>query len=259
MSIELPASFGYRVSNLVLRLDQYEAATSTAEREQLMREALTMACNAFADLDLKQLESDLATLLGPPDSVARINAAAILRRTDLYDLFERMEEQMLDRAGFTFPARDRILQLLAVLRLEAAEDVAQVEAQQLTGAIDELRRWVCEYRERWVEAAVDAGDRADRNEAHTRLINSLGTATIVTNTAVGLAGVASVLFLPVISAAACAASAALGGIAVRMKARKPELAEPTAGGESGVALRWPPDSWDPARFRLKPRPRKPGG
>ena len=257
MSIELPASFGYRVSNLVLRLDQYEVATSMAERQQLMREALGMACNAFADLDLKQIESDLASLLGPPDSPVRADAAAILRRTDLYDLFERLEEQMLDRAGFTFPARERILQLLAVLRLEAAEDLASVQPQQLTGAIDELRRWVCEYRERWVEGAVDASARENRNEAHTRLINSLGTATIVTNTAVGLAGAASVLFLPVVSVAACAASAALGGIAARMKPRSTEPADPTSAGESGVALRWPPDSYDPRRFRLKPRPRKP--
>jgi hypothetical protein len=149
--------------------------------------------------------------------------------------------------------------LLAVLRLEAADDVAKLEAAQLTGAIDELRRWVCEYRERWMEAAVSAGDRADRNEAHTRLVNSLGTATIVTNTAVGLAGAASVLFLPVISVAACAASAAVGGIAARIKARPPAPADPTSAGESSVALRWPPDSRDLERFRLKPRPRKPGG
>jgi hypothetical protein len=243
MSIELPPTFGYRVSNLTLTLDRYEAEVSESNKQGLMREALAMSCAMLSDLDLHRLEEDLGALLGSPGSKTRADAADILRRTDLYAFFELVEEQILDRAGVTFPARERVLDLLSQFRLEAAKDVEDVAPHDLTKAVGELRSWVCEFKERYVEAATTADERNQRAEAYTRVVNTLGTATIVVNTAVGFAGAASILFLPVISVAACAASAALGGIAARIKSAEQKPTGPYPSGDPGIALRarWPKD------------------
>ena len=87
----------------------------------LQREALGLCCSLLQSVDLDELERELQRLLGAGDGSARQNASEILRRSDLYGLFEIMERELLRRVGLSFPAREGVLALLSSVRYEAAD------------------------------------------------------------------------------------------------------------------------------------------
>jgi hypothetical protein len=238
VSIELPANFSQRINALVSCLDRYDdpaRVLSDSERVNLQREALGLCCSLLQSVDLGQLQQELQRLLGAGDRSARQNASEMLRRSDLYGLFEIMERELLRRVGLSFPARERVLALLSSVRYEAADQVSKLEPVAVVGSVAELRTWICNASND--ESAMAEADRDDRrtHERDTAIVNGLGTTAIVINAGAAFAAAASLLFLPTMSLAACAASAAAGAVAQRRKPGKPKPARGTGG--SGIL--WP--------------------
>lgn len=246
MSIELPASFAPRINELVACLDRYDdpaRVRSDSELVHLQREALSLCCSLLQSLNLDQLQEALQRLFGTGDESVRTQAAAILRTTDLYRLFEIMEDELLQRVGLNFAARERILALLSSVRYDAADQVTKLEPKAVVSSVAELRAWICNASSDELAKAEAAQEEAKMLERHTELVNGLGTFAIVVNAGAVFAAAASVLFLPVLSVAACAASAAAGAVAQR---RKPGKSKPSPG-EGG-----------PGIVRVLPRPPKEG-
>jgi hypothetical protein len=234
MSIELPAAFGPRINQLVACLDRYDdpgRVLSNSERVNLQREAISLCCTLLTSLNLDQLQEQLQRLLNGDG--ARMQAAAILRASDLYRLFEIMEAELLERAGLNFAARERILALLSSVRYQAAEQVTNLDPKAVTTDVSELRAWTCQASSDELLKAESEQDEAKMHERHTALVHGLGTVAIVVNAGAAFATAASLLFLPVMSVAAFGASAAAGAVAHRQKARKPEA---SPGGRPGARI-----------------------
>jgi hypothetical protein len=243
MTIELPASFAPRLNNLVACLDRYDdpaRVLSDSERVNLQREALSLCCSLLQSVNLDQLQEALQRLFGTGDDSARQQAAAILKTSDLYHLFEIMEGELLERVGLSFPTRERILALLSSVRYEAADQITQLEPKAVVLSTAELRTWVCDANSDELAKAEAAQEDAKMRERHSALVNGLGTFAIVVNAGAAFAAAASILFLPILSIGACAASAAAGAVAQRQKPGKAEPS-PGAGGPGTLRVPRPPE------------------
>jgi hypothetical protein len=242
MTIELPASFAPRVNSLVACLDRYDdpaRALSDSERVNLQREALSLCCALLGSVNLDQLQETLQRLFAAGDESLRQQAAAILRTSDLYRLFEIMEGELLERVGLNFPTRERILALLSSVRYEAADQVTRLEPKEVVASIAELKTWICNASSDETAMAEAAQEDERMRERHTGLVNGLGTVAIVVNAGAVFAAAASVLFLPILSAGACAASAVAGAVAQRLKSGKSKPS-PGAGGPGTLTVPRPP-------------------
>jgi hypothetical protein len=248
MSFELPQGFGSRVDSLVYCLDRYNAAVSVSEKSNVQREALGICCALLASLKLDQLEETLQRILS---TLPREEAAEILRNSRLYGLFEIMEDELLQRAGLGFSARERILGLLSSVRYEAAHEAAGLEPKTIVASTAELKMWICKASDDHLSDAEAARDESEVNERHTRLVNTLGTVAWVVNSAAGIAATASVLFLPVMSVAAVGASLVVGKVA---ESRKPKKVDPESPGHPSRGPFVPPP---PKGLNLKPKGYKP--
>jgi hypothetical protein len=242
VSIELPANFSQRINSLVGCLDRYDdpaRVLSDSERVNLQREALGLCCSLLGSVDLDQLQRDLQRLLGSGDESARQNASEILRKSDLYGLFEIMERELLRRVGLSFPAREGVLALLSSVRYEAADEISKLEPKAVVESVAGLKMWICNASND--ESAMAEADRDDgrTRERDTAIVNSLGTTAIVINAGAAFAAAASLLFLPTMSLAACAASAAAGAVAQRRKPGKPK----PVPGRGGSGILWPRRPW----------------
>lgn len=243
MSIELPAAFGQRINELIACLDRYDdpgRVLSDSERVNLQREALSLCCSLLGSLKLDHLQEQLQRLFSSDE--VRAQAAAILRTSDLYRLFEIVETELLERAGLNFAARERILALLSSVRYEAADQVTKLDPKAVTADVSELKAWICQASSDELLKAESEQEEAKMRERDTALVNGLGTVAIVVNAGALFASAVSLLFLPVMSAAACVASAAAGAVAQRQKAGKPK---PSPGGHPGTRIlpRPPPGNW----------------
>jgi hypothetical protein len=240
MSIELPAIFGSSVDSLVACIIRYEASVSETEKAGIQREALSTCCLLLSSLNLDQLYEAVRKVVS---TMPRDQAAQILRDTRLYALFEIMEDELLQRAGIGFAARERILEVLSSVRYEAAEEATTLDAKAIVDGTAELRMWVCKAKDDILSSATAAEQDSAGNERHTKLVNSLGTVAWVVNSATAIAVTASVLALPVMSAAAVGASLVVGKVAESRKARK---AEPEPPRTTPVGRRYlPPPGFNP--------------
>jgi hypothetical protein len=244
MSFELPASFGSRIDSLVSCLDRYESTVSASEKDEVQIEALNICCSLLGSLNLDQLQEALQKILR---TLPREQAAEILRNSRLYGLFEIMEDELLQRAGIGFAARERVLALLSSVRYEAAHEAAHLEAKTIVASTAELRMWICKAKDDKLSTAEAAQDESEVNERHTRLVNTLGTVTWVINSVAGIAATASVLFLPVMSVAAVGASLVVGKVAESRKPKKAEREAPRAAPTGPLVPR------PPKGLNLKPR------
>jgi len=220
MDFVLPEFFDTRVNNLVRCLDQYEAATSDIERSQLQTEALTIACALLKSVNLKSLKQALKDLLDAQQGANRRSAKEILGNERLFKSLLAVEDRLMKTAGLNPAARDRILKLLVGVRAETVENVGQINVNNIVNDLSELGRLMCESKDKLILDNKKAEQARSKSNWHTRLVNVLGTVTILVDAGAAFASATTVVFAGLAPAAACAASAVLGGVAQSKKPKQ---------------------------------------
>jgi hypothetical protein len=220
MAFPLPSGFAKRVDDLDLYLREEAATPVKKDKDRLLRLALVTACALLDSVDDNSLEVTLKDLLSAPGAEVRKLAKLTLQEDRAFEFFlERIENGLLEVTGIEERTRKRILVLLREVRSDAIQNLDNLRYVQIVRAFRELRTQVCELKNKEIAEADEFERSRQRDEAHTRIVNTFGTVSILVNAAAAFAAAGSLLFLPAVALAACAASAALGSVA---QSRKPK-------------------------------------
>ncbi len=220
MAFVLPEFFDSRVNNLVRCLDQYEIATSENEKNKLQSEAVATACALLKSVNLNSLMQVLTELLEAQQGENRKRAKDILGDERLFKTLLTVEDRLMQTAGLSLASRDRIRKLLVSVRAETVENEGRLNVKNIIDDFSELGRLTCEAKEMLIQENKKAEQTRARSSWHTRLVNVLGTVTILVDAGAVLASASTVVFAGLAPAAACAASAVLGGVAQSKKPKQ---------------------------------------
>lgn len=218
MAIELPSGFGRRVNDLDLYIREVQAAVDVSEKARLRRLALVTACDLLRSVDDRNLDHALREILDAPGSQTRTDAKHLLEDRRAFNFFlHRIEDGLFEVAGLAPRTRARVLELLEPLSAEAAASIGSVRYQQLATSYRELCNEVCTLKTQVIDEDNELERSRQASAADTRIVNTLGAVALLVNAATGFAVAASLLFMPAVGMAACAASVAIGGVAQSLK------------------------------------------
>lgn len=220
MTFKLPQLFDARVNGLVLLLSQYESATTAAEKQDRQAQAFAIACELFTSVDFRALEETLIELFTDKQGEHLRQAKEILVNDHLFRTLLAVEANLMKKAGLDVKARERILASLNNVRAEAVQRIDGLDVAKVINDFSEIGRLTCQTKDELAQAVGRAEQVRAQNKRHTRFVNILGSITIVVDAGALFASATTVVFAGLAPAAACAASAVLGGVAQSKKPKE---------------------------------------
>lgn len=220
MTFKLPQLFDARVNGLVLLLSQYESATTAAEKQIRQAQAFAISCDLFTSIDFTALEETLTELFTGKQGEHLRQAKEVLVDDHLFRTLMAVEAKLMKEAGLDVRARDRILALMNQVRSETIQKIGQLDVATVVSDFSEIGRLTCQSRDELAQVVRDAEQVRLQNKKHTRFVNILGSITILVDAGALFASATTVVFAGLAPAAACAASAVLGGVAQSKKPKE---------------------------------------